>query len=245
MNTMLGRIEEAFADQQASEDRLRRFVADASHELRTPLTSIRGYAELFRRGADRRPDDLATAMRRIEDESARMGRLVEDLLLLARLDEQPALHRAPVDLSALVTDVVADARVSQPGRPIEAEVQGEVVVDGEEGRLRQVVANLVTNALVHTPPDTPVAVRLATDDAMAVVEVADRGPGLRPSEAEHVFERFNRGDPARARATGGTGLGLAIVAALVSAHDGSVDLVTAEGQGATFRVRLPLPAADH
>ncbi len=244
-NGMLGRIEEAFAERQASEDRLRRFLADASHELRTPLTSIRGYAELFRRGADRRPDDLAKAMRRIEEEAERMGVLVDDLLLLARLDQGRPLDRSPVDLAVLAADAVADARVADPDRPITLDAAGPVQVDGDAHRLRQVVANLVTNARTHTPPGTPVRVSARDDGAEAVLEVADAGPGLSAQEAAHVFERFYRGDPSRVRNTGGTGLGLAIVAAIAEAHGGRAEYEPTPGGGATFRVRLPLavPAA--
>ena len=239
MNTMLGRIEDAFAERRASEDRLRQFLSDASHELRTPLTSIRGYAELFRRGADRRPEDLATAMRRIEEEAERMGLLVEDLLLLARLDEHPEVARTTVDLGRLVQDVVEDSRLVQPDRPLTAVIEEGMLVSGDEGRLRQIAGNLLTNALVHTPAGTPVEVRVSASVDEVFLDVADQGPGLDPDAASRVFDRFNRGDPARARSTGGTGLGLAIVSALVDAHDGRVDLDTAPGAGATFRVRFP------
>ena len=238
-NAMLTRIEQELAERRRSEERLREFVADASHELRTPLTSIRGYAELFRRGADHRPADLAMAMRRIEEESERMSALVEDLLLLARLDEGPALVRVPVDLSVLAADAVADARVAQPERPIALVADGPAMVIGDEDRLRQVVANLVTNGLVHTPVDTALAVQVAAANGEVVLEVADQGPGLDADAASRVFERFHRTDAGRARSSGGTGLGLAIVAAVVQAHGGTVELDTAPGGGATFRVRLP------
>jgi two-component system OmpR family sensor kinase len=241
LNVMLGRIEASFQEQHASEERLRRFIADASHELRTPITSIRGYAELFRRGASVRPDDLERAMRRIEDEGARMGVLVEDLLLLARLDQGRPLDLETVSLTGLVADAVEDARAAGSSRPFEVSATGdEVLVSGDEPRLRQVLANLLENARVHTPPFTPVAVRLRREDDQAVIEVSDRGPGLTQDEAAHVFERFYRGDPSRARASGGTGLGLSIAAAVVEAHGGRISVASAAGEGATFTVRLPL-----
>jgi two-component system OmpR family sensor kinase len=240
LNTMLARIETAFDRQRASEEQLRRFVADASHELRTPITSIRGYAELFRRGASARPADLERAMQRIEDEGARMGLLVDDLLLLARLDQGRPLQEAPVDLPALVTDAVHDARAADPGREISLTAEDAVTVTGDEHRLRQVVANLLDNALTHTPPGTPVSVRLTTAGDEAAFEVSDEGPGLGPEEAERVFERFYRGDPSRSRESGGTGLGLSIVAAIVEAHGGRINVASEPGQGATFAVTLPL-----
>ncbi len=176
LNAMLAQIEEAFGERKASEDRLRRFLADASHELRTPLTSIRGYAELFRRGARTRQEDLAKSMRRIEDESARMGVMVEDLLLLSRLDQDRPLERERVDLAALAADAVQDARAMDGRRTITLEAPEPVFVDGDEARLRQVAANLLTNAVVHTPARTAVTVRAQADDGHAVLEVADRGP---------------------------------------------------------------------
>jgi two-component system OmpR family sensor kinase len=240
-NTMVDRIEESFAERDELEQRLRRFVADASHELRTPLTSIRGYAELFRRGAADDPDQLALAMRRIEDEASRMGVLVDDLLLLARLDQGRPLEREPVDLVALVEDAVADARAVEPDRPITfVRPARPVVVSGDDMRLHQVVANLLANARVHTPEGTSVSVRVGVDGADAVVEVADRGPGMTPDAAVHVFERFYRADSSRNRKQGGAGLGLAIVAAVVGAHGGRVTATAVPGQGATFAVHLPM-----
>ncbi len=239
LNAMLERLEAAFARQAATEERLRRFLADASHELRTPLTSIRGYAELFHRGADRRPADLATAMRRIEEEAARMGVMVEDLLLLARLDEDRTLERAPVDLARVAADAVADARAADPSRPIALEAPRPIVVTGDDARLRQVAANLLGNALAHTPAGTAVVVRAVLRDGRGVLEVADEGPGLGQVEAGRVFEPFFRADPSRSRTSGGAGLGLAIVAAIVAAHGGTVSLDTAPGAGATFRVAIP------
>ncbi len=238
LNAMLAQIEQAFAERRASEDRLRRFLADASHELRTPLTSIRGYAELFRRGAAEREEDLEKSMRRIEDEAARMGVMVEDLLLLARMDQGRPLEMEPVDLAALAADAVADARAMDGAREIALETSPAVVV-GDEARLRQVAANLVANAVVHTPPGTPVTVRTMVEGDDAVFEVADRGPGLSPEDAGRAFEPFFRLDPSRDRPTGGAGLGLSIVDAIAKAHGGRVDLETSPGAGATFRVIIP------
>jgi two-component system OmpR family sensor kinase len=225
---------------------MRRFVADASHELRTPLTSIRGFAELHRQGAASGPEQTRRLMERIEAEATRMGLLVEDLLQLARLDQQRPLSLAPVDLAEVAGDAVHDARAVQPDRPIGLHLDSSLtdapVVIGDEARLRQVVGNLVTNALTHTPPQARVTVRLSQDAAdpeMVVVTVSDEGPGLAPDDAARVFERFYRADASRTRAAGGTGLGLSIVASLVAAHGGRVDLDTAPGRGATFAVRLP------
>jgi two-component system, OmpR family, sensor kinase len=233
-----------------SEERMRQFVADASHELRTPLTTIRGFAELYRQGAAGSPEEAARLIRRIEDEAARMGLLVEDLLLLARLDRERPLELTPVELPVLASDAVQGARAVAPGRDISLEVEpgaGELVVLGDDARLRQVIGNLMTNALTHTPPEASVTLRLRTEGDQAVVEVADTGPGLTPEQAEHVFERFYRVDAARTRradGTTGTGLGLAIVAALVAAHNGSVEVTETPGGGATFRVRLPRAAPE-
>ena len=253
LNTMLSRIEHAFRAQQASEEearaseeRLRRFVADASHELRTPLTSIRGFAELYRQGAVRTEDDVRRLMQRIEAEGGRMGLLVEDLLLLARMDQERPLTIAPVDLAAVAGDAVHDARAVQPDRPISLHLDESLtdvpVVLGDEGRLRQVVGNLLTNALVHTPGDARVTVTVAQaadDPGTLVVTVADEGPGMDRGDAARAFERFYRADASRTRSAGGTGLGLSIVASLVAAHGGSVGLDTAPGRGATVIVRLP------
>jgi two-component system OmpR family sensor kinase len=244
LNEMLQQIETAFAERAASEDRLRRFVGDASHELRTPLTSIRGYAELFRRGAADRPEDLAKTMRRIEEEADRMGVLVDDLLLLARLDQGRPLEQEPVDLTRITTDAVDDTRAVAPERVIEYTPNGAVVVRGDEVRLRQVLGNLLQNAIRHTPPETPVRVRVVEDGDDAVLEVADWGPGMSEQEASRVFERFWRADASRNRASGGTGLGLAIVAAIADAHGGTATVETAPGQGACFRVRLPRSEVD-
>jgi two-component system, OmpR family, sensor kinase len=239
LNTMLGRIEHAFAERGRSEARLRQFVADASHELRTPVTTIRGYAELYRTGGLRDEGELDVAMRRTEQEAVRMGSLVEDLLLLARLDQGRPLQRVPVDLDVLVRDAVRDAGAVDPVHPVTAVAAGGVVVPGDADRLRQVVTNLVGNARVHTPPGTPVEVRTSREGDRAVLEVADAGPGMPPEVAERAFERFYRADPARSRHQGGTGLGLAIVQATVDAHGGTVSLSTAPGQGTVVRVELP------
>jgi two-component system OmpR family sensor kinase len=237
-----------------SEERMRQFIADASHELRTPLTTIRGFAELYRQGAVE-PGQTRDVLRRIEDEAARMGLLVEDLLLLARLDQERPLVLAPVELRVLASDAVEAAHAIAPDRPLTLDGPADgrpILVLGDEPRLRQVIGNLVTNALTHTPPGGPVTLRLSVDDATAVLEVIDTGPGIAPEQADRVFQRFYRVDKARTRqaATGngkpqagrhsGAGLGLAIVAALVAAHDGSVEVESVPGEGATFRVRLPL-----
>jgi two-component system OmpR family sensor kinase len=242
LNTMLERIEGAFAERQRTEDRLRRFVADASHELRTPLTSIRGYAELFRRGAATRPDDLAKAMSRIEEEAARMGVLVEEMLLLARLDQGRPLDHKPVDLSLLAAQAVGDMRVVEPNRPVDLDVDGPVEVIGDAARLRQVLDNLLTNVRTHTPPNTPATVRVHTadDGRNAVLLVADQGPGMTEDQVARAFERFYRVDPSRARSSGGAGLGLSIVSAIVTAHDGEVRLDSEPGAGATFTITLPV-----
>ncbi|MEU1846077.1 sensor histidine kinase [Micromonospora sediminicola] len=230
-----------------SEERMRQFIADASHELRTPLTTIRGFAELYRQGAARGPEQTADLLRRIEDEASRMGLLVEDLLLLARMDRERPIALAPVELPVLASDAVEAARVVDPDRRIELEREpgsGPLVVLGDDARLRQVIGNLMTNALTHTPSDAAVTLRLRAETGnVAVVEVADTGPGLTPEQAERVFERFYRVDAARTRRAGGptsTGLGLAIVAALVAAHHGTVEAAETPGGGATFRVKLPL-----
>jgi two-component system OmpR family sensor kinase len=277
LNTMLSQIETAFHEREKSEaaahrseERMRRFIADASHELRTPLTAIRGFAEYYRQrgglvrqwdeqeagdangtGAGLTPGDMDRLMRRVEKEAARMGLLVEDLLLLARLDQQRPVARQPVDLLSLAADAVHDARLLAPGRTIDLSVQpgAAFLVVGDEPRLRQVIGNLMSNALTHTPDGTPIEVSVSSGvldprtsgSAPAVIlDVTDHGPGMTPEQAHRVFERFYRGDQARTRAKGGSGLGLSIVAALVSAHGGVASVRTAPGRGATFRVALPL-----
>lgn len=252
LNVMLSRIEEAMDERRASEEALRRFLADASHELRTPLTSIRGYAELFRRGASDDPADTALAMRRIEQEGERMGVLVEDLLFLARAGQGRPIAHDPVDLVRVARDGVHDAGAVDPSRGFELDVPQELIVSGDDDRLRQVVANLLSNAVTHTPAGTPVTVRVTSDDGWAELQVSDRGPGLAADEADHVFEPFYRADPARGRvhaADGtdegkGTGLGLAIVAAIAEAHGGTASVASEPGDGATFTVRLPVHRAE-
>jgi two-component system, OmpR family, sensor kinase len=245
LNAMLGQIERAFNAQAASERRLRRFVADASHELRTPLSAVRAYAELFTRGAERRPTDLARSMAGITRESERMSVLVDDLLLLARLDEGRPLEREPVALDAVVGEAVETAQTVEPERPILLEAQPAAVV-GDRERLRQIVDNLLANVRAHTPPGAPVSVRVGRENGSALIEVADSGPGMTAGETERAFERFYRADQSRSRASGGAGLGLSIVAAVADAHGGSVAAESEPGRGATFRITLPLAEnGDH
>jgi len=248
LNAMLERLERAFAGQKASEDRLRQFLADASHELRTPLQSIRGYAELFRIGAAREPREVEKAMRRIEQEAARMGVLVEDLLTLARLNETRDGERVAVDLAALARDAVSDACAIAPERAIALDAEGDgdgtSLVLGDPHQLTQVLANLLRNALVHTPAGTPVEVTVAREGKEARIAVRDHGPGLprlAPGE-DHaaLFERFWRAEGGRTRGRGGAGLGLAIVAGVVERHGGRVQAANAPGGGALFTVRIPL-----
>ncbi|WP_336086566.1 HAMP domain-containing sensor histidine kinase [Nocardia sp. SSK8] len=250
LNSMLTQIQQAFAATEASEaaareseSRMRRFVADASHELRTPLTTIRGFAELYRQGAT---GDPATFMNRIEHEAQRMGLLVEDLLMLARLDAQRPVDLRPVDLLALAGDAVHSARAVTAAegthRPITLDIAdgtGTLEILGDDHRLRQVLTNLLSNARVHTPDGTAITVRLTPADDEVRLEVADTGPGLAPEDATLVFERFYRADASRTRGSGGTGLGLSIVAALVAAHRGTVRVEQTPGGGATFVVLLP------
>ncbi|OBH89403.1 two-component sensor histidine kinase [Mycobacterium sp. E2733] len=246
LNGMLAQIQEALASSESSaekargsEERMRRFITDASHELRTPLTTIRGFAELYRQGAAR---DVAMLLSRIESEASRMGLLVDDLLLLARLDVQRPLEHNRVDLLALASDAVHDAQAMDPKRTIAMEVldgPGTPEVLGDEPRIRQVLSNLVANALQHSPESADVTVRVGTEGEDAVLEVADKGPGMTEQDASRVFERFYRTDSSRARASGGTGLGLSIVDSLVRAHGGAVKVTTAPGEGCCFRVTLP------
>ncbi len=279
LNIMLSQIESAFHSREESEaaahqseERMRRFIADASHELRTPLTAIRGFAEYYRQrggmaahwdrdqapaamalagGGGLLPDDLDRIMQRVEKEAARMGLLVEDLLLLARLDQQRPLAHQPIDLLILAADAVHDTRLLAPSRTIELSVQpgAAFLVTGDEPRLRQVIGNLMSNALTHTPDGTPIEVsigsgtldpRVPGSPAAVTLDVTDHGPGMSPEQAHRVFERFYRADQARTRATGGSGLGLAIVNALVAAHGGVASVRTAPDRGATFRIALPL-----
>jgi two-component system, OmpR family, sensor kinase len=249
VNAMLDRIETSLAAREASESRMRRFVADASHELRTPLAAVRGFAELYRMGAVRKPEDVGTAFDRIEHEATRMGGLVEDLLLLARLDEQRPMRHDPVDLLLLAADAGHDARALAPDRTVrvtgvDGAPPGPAPVVGDEARLRQVLTNLVANALRHTPAGTPVELGVGVRDRWAVWQVVDHGPGIAPEDAERVFERFWRADSSRQRGSGGgAGLGMAIVAAIVHTHAGAVRVVPTPGGGATIEVALPLAGA--
>lgn len=246
LNGMLAQIQQAVAASEdsaekarISEERMRRFITDASHELRTPLTTIRGFAELYRQGAAR---DVEMLMSRIESEASRLGLLVDDLLVLARLDAQRPLERHQVDLLTLATDAVHDAQAAAPDRTVTLEVfdgPGTPEVLGDDARLRQVLNNLVFNALEHTAEAAGVTVRVGTVDASAVLEVVDQGAGMSQQDAQRVFERFYRTDSSRARTSGGTGLGLSIVDSLVQAHDGTVTVTTAPGEGCRFRVELP------
>jgi two-component system, OmpR family, sensor kinase len=262
-NRMLGHVEAALARRHASEARLRGFAADASHELRTPLAAIRGYAELARRHQGELPDDVAHALARVEAESARMSGLVDDLLLLARLDAGRPLADNPVDLTRLALDAASDARAAAPGHRFQLDLPGEpVMVRGDEHRLRQVLANLVSNAARHTPQGTTVTIALSQRDGLsganrrgkggpgaglgrtavsAVLSVADDGPGIPAQLQPEIFERFVRGDTSRSRAAGSTGLGLAIVDAVVAAHQGHVEVSSRPGR-TVFTITLPLPA---
>ncbi len=250
LNAMLAQIEEAFAAQEASEERMRRFVSDASHELRTPLATIRGYGELYRMGALDTSDKVDDTMMRIEDSARRMGTLVNDLLALARLDEGRPLRHEPVDVASLVRDSAQDLHALDPTRKVEVvglttdgSAPTALRVVGDEDRLRQVLANLVGNVARHTPAGTPVEIALGTaeeDDGVAVLEVRDHGPGVPAGQENRLFERFYRADSSRNRASGGSGLGLAIVAAIVGAHRGHVSVRTTDGGGLTVRVELPL-----
>jgi two-component system, OmpR family, sensor kinase len=240
LNAMLAEIEAAFAQRKASERRLRRFIADASHELRTPLTSIRGYSEMLRRGAEESPADSELARRRIEEESVRMSALVDDMLLIARLDQGRPLEARAVDLRVIARDAAADARAVAPQRQITLDAPSTVMVAGDDTRLRQVVGNLVRNALVHTPSSTPVEISVTTNNGSAHLSVADHGPGLPGTDRERIFEPFYRADASRSRDSGGAGLGLSIVSAVVAAHGGRVRMRETSGGGATFEVELPL-----
>jgi two-component system OmpR family sensor kinase len=248
-DAMLDRIEAGFAAQQAaldaksrSEERLRRFAADASHELRTPLTAVRGYADLYRAGGLEDRTELDTAMDRIGTESRRMGALVDDLLLLARLDQGRPVRRDLVDLSRIASQTVADARALEPSRPIVGAIDPDVVVAGDDDRLRQVAGNLVANVRVHTPAGTPFEVVLRGVDGVAELRVVDHGPGIDGAHGASVFDRFYRADAGRSREGGGTGLGLAIAAVVVDAHGGEIWHEATPGGGATFVVRLPFTA---
>jgi two-component system OmpR family sensor kinase len=239
LNRLLGNVRDALVARHESETRVRQFVADASHELRTPLASVRGYTELIRRRNDDVTPEVAHALSRVESEAARMTTLVEDLLLLARLDSGRPLDERPVDLSRMVVDVVSDARVAGPEHVWRLDVPPDpVTVPGDVARLHQVVANLLSNARTHTPPGTTVTVGLSRKRRHVLLTVTDDGPGISPDLLPDIFERFARGDSSRSRAAGSTGLGLAIVAAVVQAHDGRVDVASRRGW-TRFTVALP------
>ncbi len=240
LNVMLERIQSGFDELQASKTRLRRFVSDASHELRTPIAAVSAYAQLFTHGAAHSSDDMGRVMSGIEHETGRMGRLVEDLLVLARFDEQPPLEPEQVELVGLVMESVQTARLMGPEWPVTFEAGDVVEVMGDPVALRQVVDNLLKNVRAHTPSGTATIVRVGQVDDRAVVEVEDDGPGLADDDAALVFERFFRSDPSRSRHTGGAGLGLAIVASIVEAHGGSVEVDRGQSGGALFRVVLQL-----
>ncbi|MEI7761351.1 MAG: ATP-binding protein [Thermoleophilia bacterium] len=245
LNTMLGQIEEAFDERTASEQRLRRFVADASHELRTPLAAVRAYAELFDRGARERPHDLERAMTGIQRESRRMGLLVDDLLLLARLDQGRPLERKPVALVEVARDAVEAARMLDPDRVIDLEAPLPVEVEGDSERLRQILDNLLANVRAHTPAGTPATVRVVHEGDLAVVEVIDAGPGLSDDQLAHAFERFYRGDASRSRDVGGAGLGLAIAAAIAESHGGVATVANVgRGGGAGLTVCVSMPPLE-
>lgn len=246
LNQLLGHVEQALASRQESESQVRQFVADASHELRTPLASIRGYAELVRRSPEEMPVGALQAMSRVESESLRMTALLEDMLLLARLDAGRPLASEPVDLTVLAIDAVTDAHAAGPDHDWRLDLPDPddddlLLVVGDDHRLRQVLANLLSNARLHTPAGTAVTVRVRRAATSVVVEVADDGPGIPPALRESLFQRFTRGDASRNSATGSTGLGLAIVDAVVTAHGGTITVggATGPGTGTTFTVTLP------
>jgi two-component system OmpR family sensor kinase len=237
---MLGRIEESFAVRVASENKLRRFVADASHELRTPLTAIRGFAELHRQGAVVGEDKTKELITRIEKESIRMSTLVEDLLLLARLDQSRELISDPVDLNTLITEVTASARAAGPDHPIEVKLgESEIFVLGDSLRIHQVIANLLANARTHTPAGTKIVITAEQGINETTISVSDNGPGLSQADQEKIFERFYRADPARVRnSIEGSGLGLSIVDAVMTAHGGYVSVKSNLGEGSTFTLHF-------
>ena len=244
LNTMLGRIEESFAVRTESEDKLRRFVADASHELRTPLTAIRGFAELHRQGAVPDGEKTKELLGRIEKESVRMATLVEDLLLLARLDQSRAIEFNPVDLVHVIEEVVASASAAGPSHPITVEMPKELFILGDSGRIYQVMTNLLANARVHTPADTSIHVLARQEDDGVYISVADNGPGLSEEDQKRIFERFFRADPSRQRTSQeGSGLGLSIVDSVMQAHGGKVGVVSKTGQGTTFTLFFPTEKA--
>jgi two-component system OmpR family sensor kinase len=241
LNTMLARIEDAFSVRTESENKLRRFVADASHELRTPITAIRGFSELHRQGAVTGEKETSELIGRIENESKRMGSLVEDLLLLARLDQAREMDSKPVDINKVVEDAVISARAAGPNHPVTFNTSGdEIFTLGDEVRIHQVVANLLANARAHTPAGTPITVSVQSTDAGVEVSVADKGPGLSVEDQKRIFERFYRADSSRVRTSAdGSGLGLSIVDAVMRAHGGSVSVQSTPGEGAVFTLSFP------
>jgi two-component system OmpR family sensor kinase len=241
LNTMLTRIEESFSLRKTSEDKLRRFVADASHELRTPLTAIRGFAELHRQGAVTGEADTKQLLSRIEGESVRMGSLVEDLLLLARLDQAREMERLPVDITKVTREAVVSAQVAGADHPISLNSDiDELYTLGDQNRIHQVIANLLANARTHTPAGTPISVTVSQDLDGVRIAVADQGPGLSEEDQKRIFERFYRADSSRVRIDGeGSGLGLSIVDAVMKAHGGSVSVTSELGKGATFTLFFP------
>lgn len=245
LNTMLGHIERAFEARVQSENRLRRFAADASHELRTPLTAIRGFAELYRQGAVAGEEKTKELLSRIEKESIRMTGLVEDLLTLARMDQAPTVTKSPVDLEKIVNECVISARAAGPAHPITVHSTGESYILGDGNRIHQAVQNLLANARVHTPAGTPISLTIKEDEYETTITVADSGPGLAEEEQEKIFERFYRADPSRVRAAGeGSGLGLSIVDTIMKAHGGSVTLASEPGKGAAFTLHFPVSDQD-
>lgn len=241
LNAMLARIEESFAARTASENKLRRFVADASHELRTPLTAIRGFAELHRQGAVTGEAATSELVGRIENESVRMGALVEDLLMLARLDQSRDIVNSPVNLTELVTEAVESARAAGPEHPITLDLPDEAFVLGDARKIHQVVANLLANARIHTPAGTPISISINSNEDGTTISIADSGPGLSEEDQARIFERFYRADPSRNRSNEvGSGLGLSIVDAVMQAHGGKVGVTSKLGEGATFTVFFPL-----
>jgi two-component system OmpR family sensor kinase len=244
LNTMLSRIEESFAMRTESENKLRRFVADASHELRTPLTAIRGFAELYRQGAVPDGEKTKELLGRIEKESVRMGALVEDLLLLARLDQSRDIEFHPVDLAHVIEETVASACAAGPEHPIAVEMPKELFVLGDSGRIYQVMTNLLANARIHTPAGTAINVLARAEEDGAYISVADNGPGLSEGDQKRIFERFFRADPSRQRTSQeGSGLGLSIVESVMQAHGGKVGVVSKPGAGTSFTLFFPTEKA--
>ncbi|THV37076.1 sensor histidine kinase [Glycomyces buryatensis] len=239
LNRMVSRLAEAIGARDRQHERLRQFVADAGHELRTPLTAIGGYVQLYQSGVAAEGEKLDRAMDRIGSENARLAKLVDDLMVLSRLDEEVGGDRELVELSQLARDAVDDSEVADPDHPVELVAAGEATVVANEGQLRQVLVNLLTNARVHTPAGTRIDVSVVTENTWAVIRIADQGPGIPEEHRQKVFDRFYRADPSRSRATGGSGLGLSIVTSIVARHGGELRLYSSEGEGTTVEVRIP------